>query len=82
VWQTEWIWLKLIRSDRAAGVSSIGIEISPKVRNPFQVAATETSEQRTIVRQMQGDWNPVLAEERKAKLQAPPRQDLSIRGAA
>jgi hypothetical protein len=32
--------LKLIRSERAAGDSSMGIEIIPKVRNPFHDAAT------------------------------------------
>jgi len=31
--------LKLIRSERAAGVSWIGMETIPNVRNPFQVAA-------------------------------------------
>src|SRR6516162_3552072 len=35
-WQTEWSWLKLMRSPRAAENRRIGIEIRPKVRWPFQ----------------------------------------------
>src|SRR5215475_15638362 len=35
-WHTEWSWLKLILSPRAAENRRIGIEIKPKVRWPFQ----------------------------------------------
>src|SRR5262245_42073875 len=35
-WQTEWSWLKLMRSPRAAEKRRTGIEIRPKVTWPFQ----------------------------------------------
>src|SRR5262245_9201096 len=41
-WQTEWSWLKLMRSPRAAEKRRIGIEIRPNVMWPFQTVEAMT----------------------------------------
>src|SRR3989441_41864 len=51
VWHSLWSWLKLMRSLRAAENRSIGMEISPNVRCPFQTVEARM----TVLRIKLGD---------------------------